>query len=163
MALGTQREADVEGGEDQLFAEINITPLTDIFLVMLIIFMVTAGQAIDDSKRARAEKEEVAEQAAAERRAGLKVNLPAGAAQEIDVKSKSLIIAISKGGEIEVNDEPISPTDIELIFERAHGVDPNTQVVIKADKGVEHGTVVGVMERAKGVGLTRLAIQTRGN
>lgn len=163
MALGTQPEADVEGSEDSLFADINITPLTDIFLVLLVIFMVTAGKAIDDTQRAKAEKEEVVEKVTADKRMGLKVNLPSGAAQEIDIKGKSLIIAISKGGEIAVNDTKISASDLETVFESAHGLDPDTQVVIKADKGVDHGTVVGVMERAKSVGLTRLAIQTRGD
>jgi biopolymer transport protein ExbD len=160
MALGGLPEADVEGSEDAIFSEINITPLTDIFLVMLIIFMVSASAALEKEKERRAEVEE---SVASEKRAGLKINLPSGSAQEIDPTSKSLIVAISVGGEIAVNDEKISPKDLDNVFQSAFSMNKDTQVVIKADKGVEHGTVVGVMERAKSVGLTRLAIQTRGN
>ncbi|HEY2749138.1 MAG TPA: biopolymer transporter ExbD, partial [Polyangia bacterium] len=55
-----------EGGEGDLFAEINITPLTDIFLVLLIIFMVTSSVMASDGARA-----------------GVRVNLPKGATKEI--------------------------------------------------------------------------------
>ncbi len=52
--------------------------------------------------------------------------------------------------------------DLERYFQSAFNTDAETQVVIKADAGVNHGRVVGVMERAKQIGLTRLAIATKG-
>jgi len=159
MALGGLPEADLEGSEDAIFAEINITPLTDIFLVMLIIFMVSASAALEQHKK---EAEEVKERVESEKRSGLRVNLPAGAAQEIDPASATLIVAIAINGEIAVNDQTVAENDLEKIFRSAFARDQRTQVVIKADRGVNHGRVVGVMEQAKNVGLTRLAIQTRG-
>jgi biopolymer transport protein ExbD len=158
MALGQLPEADLEGSEESIFAEINITPLTDIFLVMLIIFMVSASAALEHHKK---EAEEVKERVENERRSGLRVNLPAGAAQEIDPATATLVVAIAINGEIAVNDQTIAESDLEKIFRSAFARNRDTQVVIKADRGVNHGRVVGVMEQAKNVGLTRLAIQTR--
>ena len=160
MALGKLPEADLEGSEDSIFAEINITPLTDMFLVMLIIFMVVASTELSQVKE---KSRDIQEKAELEKRSGIKVNLPAGAAQEIDVHSATLIVAIGVNGEIAVNEMKIVDNDLERVFRSAFTRDKDTQVVIKADTGVNHGRVVAVMEVAKQVGLTRLAIQTRGN
>ena len=56
----------------------------------------------------------------------------------------------------------IPDTEIDNLFRAAFARDKNTQVVLKADKGVQHGRVVNLMERAKQAGLTRLAIGTSG-
>ena len=158
MAIGKLPEPDMEQEEGTIFAEINITPLTDLFLVMLIIFMVSASVAVDNATQAnRALSEKVAE----EKRAGLKVNLPSGAALEIDPTAASLIVQISQAGKILVQDQEVSEADLDGIFQSAFVRDKNTQVVLRADMGVNHGRVVAVMERAKRVGLTRLAIATR--
>lgn len=159
MAIGKLPDADLEGGEDSIFAEINITPLTDVFLVMLIIFMVTAATALHEKKR---EIERMQEEDVAEERSGLKVNLPSGQTQEIDPVASSLVVAILPSGEIYVNNEPVNESQLDNIFRTAFARDKNTQVVLKADAGVQHGRVVGVMERAKRIGLTKLAIATSG-
>ena len=52
--------------------------------------------------------------------------------------------------------------ELDNLFRAAFTRDKNTQVVLKADKGVAHGRVVNLMERAKHAGLTRLAIATSG-
>ena len=52
--------------------------------------------------------------------------------------------------------------EIDGLFRTAFARDKTTQVVLKADKGVAHGRVVNIMERAKAAGLTRLAIGTSG-
>ncbi len=160
MAIGKLPDGDIEDDDGAIFADINITPLTDLFLVMLIIFMVTASVAVE---KATKDKKKVESQAETQKRAGLKVNLPSGAAQEIDPTSSSLIVAISANGDMTVNDERIKEEQLDLVFRNAFARDKNTQVILKADTGVNHGRVVGVMERAKQVGLTRLAIATRSS
>jgi biopolymer transport protein ExbD len=152
MAIGKLPDADIEGSEDAIFAEINITPLTDIFLVLLIIFMVSSSVAV----------KEAVEQAKTDASSGLKVNLPSGAAQEIDLGRNSLVVGIQQNGQIVVNGQPVNEEDLDRLFLSAFTTDKDTQVVLKADTGVNHGRVVGVMERAKRVGLSRLAIATRG-
>jgi len=154
-------DADDGGDEsDGLFAEINITPLTDVFLVMLIIFMVSAlaVQAEAQKKEKRVEQRE--EQVEAEKKSGLKVSLPSGSAQELDLTKKSLILIIPMTGDINADGVAIPDDKLDNLFRRSFLDDKNTQVVIQADKGVQHGRVVNVMERAKQAGLTRLAIGT---
>jgi biopolymer transport protein ExbD len=160
MALGQLPEArDYDEEGEAIFADINITPLTDLFLVMLIIFMVSASAAVD---KAEQEREKVQKTVETEKRSGLKVNLPSGAAQEIDPTTKSLIVSIAANGELSINGQKVASADVDRVFESAFAENKNTQVIIKADKGVHHGRVVSIMERAKRVGLTRLAIATRG-
>jgi biopolymer transport protein ExbD len=157
VAIGKQPEVDLEGGEESIFAEINITPLTDVFLVLVIIFMVSASASVAEHEDRRRKLEE---QVAAEKRSGLEVNLPSGAAQEIDPTKASLVVTILVSGEVIVNEKKVTDADLDRMFQNAFVRDKATQVVLKADKGVQHGRVVGVMERAKRIGLTRLAIGT---
>lgn len=148
-----QQEVDLEEGEGEIFAEINITPLTDIFLVLVIILIISGSAAVDKVKQEQIDSKS----------SGLKINLPSGEAQEIDPGSKSLIVVIQKDGTVTVNEKRIADKDLERIFMAAFTRDSNTQIVIRADAGVSHGLVVSVMERAKRVGLSRLAIATAGS
>jgi biopolymer transport protein ExbD len=165
MAIGKQPDVtdagDEEGG-DSIFAEINITPLTDVFLVMVIIFMVSAlaVQVERNQEKKKITQEQV--QAEQEKRSGIKVNLPSGAAQEIDPSKASLVLVIPITGEVQVGGKSMKDAELDNLFRIAFQKDKNTQVVLKADKGVQHGKVVNLMERAKASGLTRLAIGTSG-
>jgi biopolymer transport protein ExbD len=149
----------VDSGEDaagdDIVAEINVTPLTDIFLVLLIIFMIGSTVEVQKLKK---ESEDVK----AEASSGLKINLPTGAQQEIDPGRASLIVGIQKNGQIVINGQAVPDKQLQNIFLSAYSQNKETQVVIKADQGVPHGKVVNVMERAKQVGLSKLAIATSG-
>ena len=152
MAIGKLPDADLEGSEESIFAEINVTPLTDIFLVLLIIFMVGSTMAVEKLK----------EEVKTEKSSGLKVTLPSGAAKEIDPGRSSLVIGLTKNGQLLANGQPIADSDLDALFQSSFTTDKDTQIIIRADAGVIHGRVVGVMERAKRVGLSRIAIATRG-
>jgi biopolymer transport protein ExbD len=90
------------------------------------------------------------------------VNLPAGQAQEIDPSKASLVLVIPINGEVNVGGKTIPDGELDNLLRAAFARDKSTQVVIKADKGVQHGRVVNIMERSKQAGLTRLAIGTGG-
>lgn len=164
MAIGKLPDAgDDDDGGESIFAEINITPLTDVFLVLVIIFMVSA---LAVQVEARQEKQRTAvaqEQSEAEKRSGLKVNLPQGQSQEIDPAKASLVLVIPLTGDVDVGGKRIADGELDNLFRAAFARDKNTQVVLKADKGAPHGRVVNLMERAKQAGLTRLAIGTSGS
>lgn len=164
MAIGKlpDPDAEEEGGGDSIFAEINITPLTDVFLVMVIIFMVSALAVQVEARQEKKKVAEAQEQSEVEKRSGLKVNLPQGQAQEIDPSKASLVLVIPLTGDVDVGGKRIGDGDLDNLFRAAFSRDKNTQVVLKADKGVPHGRVVNLMERAKQAGLTRLAIGTSG-
>jgi biopolymer transport protein ExbD len=145
MALGKLPDEDLSGDGGGIFAEINITPLTDIFLVLFIIFMVSSSVMVETASRE-----------------GVKVNLPKGTTKELDPGAKSLVVSILKSNEILVAGQPVKDEDLRSLFTSAVAKDAGTQVIIEADEGVTHGTVVQVMELAKNAGLVRLAIATRG-
>jgi biopolymer transport protein ExbD len=137
-------KGDDAGSEGDLFADINITPLTDIFLVLLIIFMVTSSVMATDGARA-----------------GVRVNLPKGATKEISSSQKDVTVAITTDGKMVVDGKEVSADSLRKIFDDAKARDGETQVVVQADEATHHGRVVAVMELAKAAGLRRLAIATR--
>ena len=151
-----------DGGGESIFAEINITPLTDVFLVMVIIFMVSALAVQVEARREKKKITQQQEQTEIEKRSGIKVNLPSGQAQEIDPSKASLVLVIPIQGDVNVGGRAMKDTELDGLFRTAFARDKTTQVVLKADKGVAHGRVVNIMERAKAAGLTRLAIGTSG-
>ena len=165
MAIGKLPDSggddDAEAGGDSIFAEINITPLTDVFLVMVIIFMVSALAVQVEARQEKKKISQQAEQSEVEKRSGLRVNLPSGQAQEIDPSKASLVLVIPISGDVVVGGKAMQDTELDNLFRAAFARDKTTQVVLKADKGVQHGRVVNLMERAKTAGLPRLAIGTQ--
>jgi len=144
MAIGKVPGSESDLDEDGIFAEINITPLTDIFLVLLIIFMVTSSVIADAGARS-----------------GLRVNLPKGATKEVSPGSKDVTVAIGSDGKMMVDGKIVDGTELARLFAEAKGRDPSTQIIVHADESTAHGRVVSVMELAKSIGLHRLAIATR--
>jgi biopolymer transport protein ExbD len=161
MAIGKLPDSDepAEDGES-IFSEINITPLTDVFLVMLVIFMVSA-LAVKHHQDLKQKKEQQ-QQVADDKKTGIKVNLPSGQSQDLDNTKTSLFVTITIDGQVLVGGKQLSGNDVDGLFRAAFARDKNTQIVINADKGVQHGVVVNIMNRAKTVGLTKLAIATAG-
>jgi biopolymer transport protein ExbD len=146
MAMGKLPEPGNDDFSDGVIAEINITPLTDIFLVLLIIFMVTSSALVDAGGQA-----------------GVKVNLPRGGAKEISATQSDLIVAILQDGRVLVGGKVLAEDELKTTFEEAVRRAPETTVIVQADEGVPHGRVVSVMELAKGAGLAQLAIATRAD
>ncbi len=145
MAVG--RLPEEESGDGGVFAEINITPLTDIFLVLLIIFMVTSSVIV---------------QSGVSGRSGVHVTLPKGSPSDVQTAaSNSLAVAVLADGRIVVGGKVLSDDDLKSRFAAAASHDPETTIVVQADAGVAHGKVVAVMEMARAAGLERLAIATQ--
>ena len=169
MAIGRLREPgggddDLgEEGNDSLFAEINITPLTDVFLVMVVIFMVSALAEVEQTRKQQREQQVAQEQTEQQKKSGLRINLPSGKAQEIDTSKASLVIEVPRTGDVAVGGKTFADASLDNLFVAAYARDKGTQVIIKADKEVAHGRVVNLMERAKQAGLTHLAIGTSGS
>src|ERR1700716_1678629 len=92
-------KAEEAGGDDGIFAEINITPLTDIFLVLLIIFMVTSSVMASDAGRA-----------------GVKGNLPRGATKEITTGKSDITVAITTDGKMVVDGKEVGADTLSKMF-----------------------------------------------
>ncbi|HVO18031.1 MAG TPA: biopolymer transporter ExbD [Anaeromyxobacter sp.] len=149
MAIGGPQNGggdELEGGEGGgIFADINITPLTDIFLVLLIIFMVTTTAIAE----------------AGQDRGAFKVNLPKGSKGDAGEVPRDLVVAILADGRAVIGGTVQDQAELAHTFEASAKLNPDTILVVQADEGVAHGRVVAVMETARQAGLTRLAIATR--
>jgi biopolymer transport protein ExbD len=149
MAMGKTPGNHEGEGDEGVFAEINITPLTDIFLVLLIIFMVTSSVIVQQGPGGGA-------------KAGLKVNLPKGAASaDVTARTSDLSVAVLADGRFVLGGNVVTEEELKRAFDTARTESPDTVVIVQADEGVPHGTVVQVMELAKQSGLAQLAIGVR--
>ncbi len=144
MAFSTP-QGEHEEASAGIFAEINITPLTDIFLVLLIIFMVTTTAIAE----------------AGQDKGGFKVSLPKGGQGENVAAPRELAVAVLADGRAVVGGRPVDDEALRAAFRDARARSEDTLVLVQADEGVMHGRVVAVMEAARREGLSRLAIATR--
>jgi biopolymer transport protein ExbD len=136
---------DDEEFSPTVFSEINITPLTDIFLVLLIIFMVGSSIVVEQAQGGGT---------------GVRVDLPKGAARELHAAPRDFPVAILLDGTTVAEGKAIDIPTLKERLARLMKEAPEAQVIIQADTGVHHGRVVEVMEAAKSVGVERLAIAT---
>lgn len=149
MSLGRVPGSEVDDptlGDEGVFSDINITPLTDIFLVLLIIFMVTSSVIVNSSNGAKA---------------GIKVNLPQGGSADMAVQAQDLSVAVLADGRLVLGGDVVSADELKQAFDAAKAKSADTLVIVQADEGVPHGKVVEVMELAKAAGLAQLAIGVR--
>lgn len=118
-----------------VLSEINVTPLVDVMLVLLIIFMVTAPLL----------------------QQGIDVNLPKARGKDLPPEER-ITIVIKKGGTIYLNDNPVSMNDMIKKLSAISKLNPN--VFLKADKDVPYGLVVEVMGEIKEAGIEKLGMIT---
>ena len=142
---GKSHHHDDDEFAPSVFSEINITPLTDIFLVLLIIFMVGSSIVVEQAQGGGT---------------GVRVDLPKGAARELHTAPRDFPVAILKDGTLVIEGKAIEIGALKERFQKLAKDAPEAQVIIQADTGVSHGRVVEVMEAAKAVGIERLAIAT---
>lgn len=121
---------------DDLQSEINVVPLVDIILVVLIIFMVTAPMIMKPS---------------------INVNLPKAASGEATTPSK-LNIAISSDGKVILDGKEADDQAIMQAAQDEVGKNADIQAIISADKEVPHGRVVAILDIVKGAGVKKFAI-----
>src|SRR3954452_9532642 len=103
MALGRVPGSGEEDGSEGVFADINITPLTDIFLVLLIIFMVTSSVIVNAGNNGA--------------KTGLKVNLPKGGAADVTVQQSDMSVAILSDGRILLSGDVVSADELKKAFD----------------------------------------------
>ena len=121
-------------------ADINVTPLVDVMLVLLIIFMVTAPLMT----------------------AGVPVNLPDSRAKALDQDPKPVDIAIDRDGTIHIGDDAVTlealPDRLGVIAAQRRQGDKPPQVFLRADKALDYGRVMEVMGELNRAGLNRVAL-----
>jgi biopolymer transport protein ExbD len=122
--------------DDDLISGINVTPLVDVVLVLLIIFMVTATYIV---------------------RASIKVELPR-AAQGGEAAGAILSVVLTRDGQLYLDGVRRTEEELVALTREAVARDHDARALISADKGALHGSVVRVIDLVRGAGVTRFAI-----
>jgi biopolymer transport protein ExbD len=134
--------ADVEDVEAGIFSEINITPFTDVILVLLIIFMVSSSAMVD-----------------AAREGHLDVTLPqAGNAAQAQGEAQTLVVGMAQDGRLFVHGQFIDDDALMDVLARTHATAPKTVVIVDADGKLEHRRVVSIIDRVRAAGFPTVGI-----
>jgi biopolymer transport protein TolR len=131
--------ADSSSGRNGAISQINVTPLVDVMLVLLVIFMVTAP---------------ILQQ-------GVQVNLPQARAGAVPGQEEQLVVAVARNGRIYLNDNAVSMSELGKKLRGVRGLQPNRQVFVRADQDVRYGVVMKVIAEIKQAGIERVGMVTR--
>lgn len=118
---------------------VDVTPLIDIIFQLVLFFMVSTTFVSAP---------------------GIEVDLPRSSADTVLRDNDDLSVMIAEDGAVFVDERPVDSAGLTSALERVAADNPNTLVMLKADRGVSHGRVVAIMDAARSHGLTRLAIAT---
>ncbi len=120
-------------------SQINVTPLVDVMLVLLVIFMVTAP---------------IIQQ-------GVQVNLPQAKSSAIPGTEEHLVVTVAKNGKIYLNDNALSLTDLGQKLRAIKKLQADKQVYLRADQEVRYGDVMKTIAEIKQAGIEKLGMVTR--
>lgn len=128
----------VDTGIDDLgeMHEINVTPFIDVMLVLLIIFMVAAPLATVD----------------------VKVDLPSSAAQPAPKPDKPLFVTLKTDRSLSVGNDSVSPEGLGAALDNATQGDKETRVFLRADKSVDYGSLMELMDGLRAAGYLKVAL-----
>ena len=126
-------------GKGGMISGINVTPLVDVVLVLLVILMVASTYIVAQT---------------------LKVQLPKAHATD-GTADKPSTVQLLKDGRLRWNEEDVNDATLAQKIKAAASADPEMSLVVSADKEVQHGNVVHIMDMAKLAGVTKFAINVQ--
>jgi biopolymer transport protein TolR len=126
------------GNNKSLMSEINVTPLVDVMLVLLIIFMVTAPMLMQ----------------------GVEVNLPKTTTKNIKTKEEPLMLTVNKEKEIFIEKHRITLDNLEIKIQKIFQNRKDKEILLRADKEVPYGFVIKVIAKVKQAGIDKLGMVT---
>lgn len=135
MAFGTMGE----GGSEEVMNEINMTPLVDVMLVLLIVFIITAPVIHH----------------------AFQLNLPRESSQQQEIKPDTVQLAVYADGSYQWNSQRVSVDELGEHLKRIAEIQPQPQLHISADKDVRYEFVVHAMSLAQQAGLTKIGFVTQ--
>jgi biopolymer transport protein TolR len=121
-----------------VMAEINVTPLVDVMLVLLVIFMVTAPMM----------------------QQGVQVNLPKADTKAMTPAEESVVVSVDKSGKVFIDKNEVPAGELRKRLSDLFVTRAKKEVFLKADAGVPYGEVVRTMADIKGAGIERLGMVT---
>ena len=127
-----------EDPDEDSIAQINITPLVDVMLVLLVIFMVTAPLL----------------------QQGIGVELPQVAAKPLNAEAEQLAVVISRDGGVQLNDAPLGVEELKQRLAAVVQSQPECKVALRADKNVPYGRLAEVMAAVRNAGVKKIGMVT---
>lgn len=118
----------------QPMSEINVTPLVDVMLVLVVIFIITAPLLASS----------------------IKLDLPRTDAAQPNEAPQFVTLTVDKAGQAFLNDQPVSELQLDQRLRQSAGLNPDTEVQLRADTSVPYGRIVQVMGIAQKAGLNRI-------
>ncbi len=134
MGMGSSNK----GSGRVTMSEINVTPMVDVMLVLLIIFMVTAPLI----------------------QQGVKVNLPEAKATPVEAADKKLVLSIDAAKRVFIGDAEVALNELEKKLAANAKAQADKEVYLHADRDVPYGVVVEVMAAAQRAGITNVGMIT---
>ena len=119
----------------QPMSEINMTPLVDVMLVLVVIFIITAPLLVS----------------------AVKVDLPKASTGDETQKS-TISLTLSKGGDLFYNEKQVTEEQAKSMITTEAGANKDVQAIIAADKGVDYGRVMHLIDLVKALGVTKFAL-----
>jgi biopolymer transport protein TolR len=126
------------GGRRQLNSEINVTPMLDVLLVLLIVFMVTAPMM----------------------QTGVDLELPQAEASVIEDEEGKLILSIDRAGDLYLGQTKVPWEELEMKLSANEKVKTDSELYIEADTNLPYGTVLRAMATARKAGVSKLMMLT---
>ena len=126
-------------GRKRLVSDINVTPLVDVMLVLLIIFMITAPMMTQ----------------------GLDVDLPETTSKSLRQEDNSIVISLQENGDLFINKVPQVPALMVQELQKSYDANKDQLILLNADQKVPYGHVVKVMEDIKSVGFDKIGMITK--
>ena len=136
LGSGSSYGDDDDGGNYKPVADINITPMVDVMLVLLIIFMVAAPLMV----------------------AGVPVDLPKTSAVKLGQTKKPMVVTLTPEGTLQVRDEFIPRADIVTRLMAIRAAEGDTVVYVRADKKQAYGDVMEILGRVGEAGFARVSL-----
>ena len=141
MGGGLQDGGRMRGGRRALrpMSEINVTPMVDVMLVLLIVFMVTAPLMT----------------------VGVPVELPKSDAGNLSGQDEPLVISVNAGGEVFLQETQIEIADLAPRLVAISGNNPEARIFIRGDQAINYGRVMEVMSTINAAGFNRVGLVAR--
>jgi biopolymer transport protein TolR len=121
----------------ELNADINVVSLIDVMLLLLVIFMITAPMM----------------------QGGVDISLPRAEAKPLESKS-GLVVSVTKAGVIRLDDDSLSLAEFKVIFKSRAGTRGKNGVYLRADRGVDYGTIVQLIAIMNAAGVSQIGLVT---
>lgn len=128
----------MQGSNSHFMSDINVTPLVDVMLVLLIIFMVTAPMMMQ----------------------GVSVSLPQTTSKPLQSEKEHLVITVDRSQQIYINDYKVALEALQAKLKKICEGRPDQKIYLRADKTVPYGVVVRVMSEVKNAGVGKLGMVT---